>query len=68
MEITVAVDHSHRPSLEPRLAEIAAATSEVAPSVRPNTNVISPQQWDRQQAGEAAEARYNARLAPETAP
>ncbi len=68
MEITVGVDDSHPPSLEPRRVEIAAATSEVAPSVRPNTNLISPHQWDRQQAGEASEARYNAWLAPENAP
>ena len=60
LEITVVVDPSHRPSLEPRLASIAAATSELVPSVRPHISLLSPQQWDHQQEGEAPEAHHNA--------
>ena len=66
MDITIVVDDHDRPSLEPRLAEIAAATSDSVPSVRPNIILLSPQQWDHQQAGEAPEAHHNAWLAPHT--
>ena len=68
MEITVVVDDDHRPSLEPRLAKIAAATSGLVPSVRPNISILSPQQWNSQQAGGAPEAHHNAWLATNTTP
>ena len=68
LEVTVIVDPSHRPSPIPRLAEIAVATSELVPPVRPNISILSPQQWERQQADGAPEAHHNAWLAPETAP
>lgn len=63
MEIVVVVDDHNRPSLEPRLAEIAAAASEAAPSVKPSISIISPQQWDHQQASEGPRAHYNVWLA-----
>ena len=66
--ITVVVDTRHRPSLEPRLAIIAAATSGLVPSVRPNISILSPQQWDHQQTSEAPEAHHNAWLATNTTP
>ena len=68
MEITVVVDDQDRLSLEPRLAEIAAATSRLVPSVRPNISILSPQQWAHQQDGESPEAHHNAWLATNTAP
>ena len=68
LAITVVVDPSHRPSLEPRLAKIAAATSRLVPSVRPNIIILSPQQWANQQAAEAHEAHHNAWLATNTTP
>ena len=68
MDITVVVDTRHRPSLEPRLASIAAATSGLVPSVRPNIILLSPQQWANQQDGESPEAHHNAWLATNTAP
>ena len=68
MEITVVVDDQDRPSLEPRLAEIAAATSESVPSVQPHISILSPQQWANQQDGESPEAHHNAWLATNTAP
>ena len=63
MEIVVVVDDHNRPSLEPRLAEIAAAASESAPSVRPSISIISPQQWDHQPASGLPGAHYNVWLA-----
>ena len=66
MDITIVVDDHDRPSLEPRLAEIAAATSDSVPSVQPHISILSPQQWDHQQTSEAAEAHHNAWLAPNT--
>ena len=66
--ITVVVDPSDRPSLEPRLAEIAAAACELVPSVRPNISILSPQQWAHQQDDESPEAHHNAWLATNTAP
>ena len=68
MEIVVVVDDRDRPSLEPRLAEIAAAASEAAQSVKPSISIISPQQWKRQRANERPEAHYNVWLAPDAAP
>lgn len=62
LEVTVVVDTRHRIKLQPRLAEIAAAASELVPFVRPNINVISPQEWAKQQAGAAPAARHNAWL------
>ena len=67
MDITVVVDDD-KPSLKPRLAEIAAATSELVPSVRPNISILSPQEWEHQQDGESPEAHHNAWLATNTAP
>ena len=66
LEITVIVDPSDRPSLEPRLAKIAAATSDSVPSVQPQISILSPQQWDHQQSSEAPQAHHNAWLAPNT--
>ena len=68
LEITVVVDTRHRLSLEPRLASIAAATSGLVPSIRPNIILLSPQQWEHQQDGESPEAHHNAWLATNTAP
>ena len=68
IEITVVADHRHQPNLEPRLAEIAAATSGLVPSVRPKISILSPQQWANQQTGEAPKAHHNAWLATHTAP
>ena len=68
MDITVVVDPNDRPSLEPRLASIAAATSGLVPSVPPNIIILSPQQWANQQDGESPEAHHNAWLATNTAP
>ena len=66
MKITVVVDDHDRPSLEPRLAEIAAATSDSVPSVQPHISILSPQQWEHQQTSEAPEAHHNAWLATNT--
>ena len=63
MEIVVVADDRNRPNLEPQLAEIAAA-SEAAASVKPSISIISPQQWDHQQATEGPEVHYNVWLAP----
>ena len=63
MEIVVVVADRDRPSLEPRLAEIAAAASEAAPSLRPSISIVSSQQWDHQQANEHPTAHYNVWLA-----
>ena len=68
MKITVVVDDHDRPSLEPRLAEIAAATSDSVPSVQPHISILSPQQWEHQQTSEAPEAHHNAWLATNTTP
>ena len=68
MDITVVVDPNDRPSLEPRLASIAAAASGLVPSVPPNIILLSPQQWANQQDGESPEAHHNAWLATNTAP
>ena len=57
-----------RPSLEPRLVEIAAAASETMPSVQPQISILSPEQWNRQQSGETAPAHHNVWLAPRTSP
>ena len=67
MDITVVVDDD-KPSLEPRLAEIAAATSDSVPSVRPKISIISTKQWESQQKRESPEAHHNAWLAPNTTP
>lgn len=68
MEIVVVVDDHDRPSLESRLTAIVDAASESAPSVRTNVSIVSPQQWDRQQADKGATAHHNVWLAPNTAP
>ena len=66
MEITVVVDDDDRPRLEPRLAEIAGVASELAPSVRPQISILSPEQWERQQASESRGTHHNIWLAPDT--
>ena len=66
MEITVVVDDGDRPRLEPRLAEIAGVASELAPSVRPQISILSPEQWERQQASESRGTYHNIWLAPDT--
>ena len=68
VEVTVIVDPSHEANLVPRLAEIATTTTEIVPSVRPDINVLSPQQWERQQAGGDPQAHHNVWLAPKTDP
>ena len=68
VEITVVVDDRDRHSLEPRLAEIAAVASELVPTVRCNTKILSPQQWDYAPADATTEAHHNVWLAPHTAP
>ena len=68
MDITVVIDTGHSAGPEPRLEKIAKAASELVPSVHPNISILSPEQWDRQQAGEAPEAHHNVWLAPHTAP
>ena len=68
IEITVVVDTRHRPSLEPRLAKIAATSSRLVPSMQPHISILSPQQWEHQQESDAPEAHHNAWLATNTAP
>ena len=68
MKIVVVVDDHDKPNLEPRLAEIAVAASEAAPSVRPSISIASPQQWDHQLASEHPRAHYNVWLASGEAP
>ena len=58
MEFTVVVDDD-KPSLKPRLAEIAAATSGLVPSVRPHISILSTQEWNHQQASQSPEAHHN---------
>ena len=65
MEITVVVHHDDKPSLERRLAEIAATTSDLVPSVQPNISIMSPQQWEHRPNDTA---HHNVWLAPHTAP
>ena len=64
MEITVVIENGDRHRLEPRLSEIATATSELVPSVRPHISILSPEQWADAQAGEAPETHHNAWLPP----
>ena len=66
-EITVVADACHVPDLEPRLAETAAAATEAVPSVQPQIIILSPEQWERQQAGERLGSHHNVWLAPDTA-
>ena len=68
MEITVVIENGDRHRLEPRLSEIATATSELVPSVRPHISILSPEQWADAQAGEAPETHHNAWLAGEKTP
>ncbi len=53
LEITVITDQCHRPNLEPRIAESAAAATKTVPCVQPNIKVQSRKQWAKKQAGEA---------------
>ena len=64
MEITVVVEPSQRPNLEPRLANIAAAASETVPSVRPNIIILSPQRWTDSRSGGTPENHHDAWLPP----
>ena len=66
--ITVVVDASHMSSLEPRLADIATAASELVTAVRPDINITSSKHWAQQQAGENAPAHHNVWLMPLTSP
>ena len=68
MEITVVVDDRDRPSLERRLAEAAAVASEAVASVQPQICILSPEQWERLQAGTNAPPHHNVWLAPHTSP
>ena len=66
MEITVVIENGDRHRLEPRLSEIAGVASELAPSVRPQISILSPEQWERQQASESRGIHHNIWLAPDT--
>ena len=68
LEITVVVQDEHRNCLQPKLKQIASTASDSVPSVQPSIGVLSPQQWDHQQANEPPEAHYNVWLAPDAAP
>ena len=63
MEITVVVDDGDRPRLEPRLAEITAATTQLVPTVQPNISIMSPRQWQHRRNDKA---HHNVWLAPHT--
>ena len=56
LEITVITDPSHRPNLEPRLAEKAAAAAAAVPAVQPIIKILSIQQWTQQKDGETPQA------------
>ena len=64
LEITVVVEPSQRPKLEPRLKNIAAAASETVPSVRPTIIVLSPQQWTDSRSGSTPANHHDAWLPP----
>ena len=68
MEITVVVDDRDRASLESRLVEVAAVASEAVASVQPQICILSPEQWERLQAGANAPPHHNVWLAPHTPP
>ena len=65
LEITVVADPSHRPNLEPQLAEVAATATGSVPSVRPNIRFLSTQQWANQQGRKTPFTHHNVWLAPE---
>lgn len=68
LEVTVVAESRDRPSLEPRLTELAAAASEAEPAIRPQVSILSPDYWGNQEASERPRAFYNVWLAPDAAP
>ena len=66
--ITVVLDADHRPSLEPRLAQIAYAASERVQATRPKMRIMSLQEWDHQHADGNPDQHHNVWLAPDAAP
>ena len=67
MDITIVAGDDDRPSLEPRLAAVASAASDLVPSVQPQTSIMSPEQWEHQQGSEPRGAHHNIWLAPDAA-
>ena len=65
LEITVVAKPDQPPDLKVQLEEVAAAATQAAPSVQPNISIVSPRQWERQQASERPGAHHNIWLAPD---
>ena len=68
VNITVVADKRHLGSLEPRLQQLAAATSNQVTSVPVMVGVVSTEEWDRRRAGSEPEPYHNVWLAPDAAP
>ena len=66
LEVTVVADQRYWPDLDPRLADVAAAATKSAPSVRPKIRMLSIQQWAERIDGPTPEAHHNIWLAPDT--
>lgn len=66
LEITVVADPKHWPTLDPRLAYAATVATQAVPSVRPQFRILSPEQWERQQAGEPLGSHHYVWLTPST--
>ena len=67
LEVTVVADQRYWPDLDPRLADVAAAATKSAPSVRPKIRMLSIQQWTQQQVGQTPITHHNIWLAPDPA-
>ena len=67
ISITVVGEERNRSALQTKLNQIAEATSDLVPSVPVAVSVVSPQEWERQQAGNEPESHYNVWLAPNIA-
>ena len=68
LELTVVVPAGDAKILEPKLDEIAAATSDIVPGARPNISVLSPEEWNRKHTSRNSAVHYNVWLASLTAP
>ena len=68
VDLTVVADERHWRSLEPRLKQLAAATSERVQTAPAMVSVVSFEAWERQQAGNEPESYYNIWIAPDEAP
>ncbi|MCY4557969.1 MAG: hypothetical protein OXF79_16710 [Chloroflexi bacterium] len=66
--ITVVLDADHRPSLEPRLAQIADAVSERVQAARPKVMIMSLEEWDQEHADGNPDQHHNIWMAPDEAP